>query len=449
MRRSWMIFCVLAAGMLSGCSLDEAKEAGQMCPPTQAFCEKALGELDRLWKQQIDEYCEDAEACGILGNDESKCKNEEALLCKRYICDMSKLFGENDALDGWEKLTNIQTISKHNDEFCPSDNKYCMWQRTDQETIQLSCQSAVAVSCIELGRVLCHNRCIDPYTEAQYCGADDMCSEESYTNCKKNPTDKMCVAGECSNRCPDGQEKCNDICLNWTSNHISECSDGKITCDVNYADCDDDVSNGCETSLLQDSANCGACGYTCKKGEVCVEQECIVNSCSGNLTLCTTESGDACIDTKGSDINNCGACGYQCAEMQPNATLKACRLGQCEYECKSSYINIGNATNTKCIDLSSNTRNCGAIGNSCWTEIEHAADVSCDDGVCSMIACEDGYHEYENECESDSLEHCGTHGKKCSTSRVSNSLTVSCDTGKCRATSCEDGYQLSGGYCWQ
>ncbi len=47
-----------------------------------------------------------------------------------------------------------------------------------------------------------------------------------------------------------------------------------FTCDTGFDDCDSDASDGCETSLLTDGANCGACGKVCLASESCVAGAC-------------------------------------------------------------------------------------------------------------------------------------------------------------------------------
>lgn len=46
------------------------------------------------------------------------------------------------------------------------------------------------------------------------------------------------------------------------------------TCPSGYGDCDGNPDNGCETSLNTNS-NCGSCGYTCTRNEVCRREQCI------------------------------------------------------------------------------------------------------------------------------------------------------------------------------
>ena len=80
----------------------------------------------------------------------------------------------------------------------------------------------------------CGGSCVDPQIDTANCGA---CGKVCSTNPNASPT---CVAGFCGNICTG-----------------------------NYADCDGNVTNGCETLVLgNDATNCGACcgGQTCQSG---------------------------------------------------------------------------------------------------------------------------------------------------------------------------------------
>ncbi len=61
------------------------------------------------------------------------------------------------------------------------------------------------------------------------------------------------------------------------------CADGVCgyRCDLNWADCDNDLTNGCETDLQNDPLNCGTCGRTCDgaPGQPCVNGQCLTKEC--------------------------------------------------------------------------------------------------------------------------------------------------------------------------
>lgn len=116
---------------------------------------------------------------------------------------------------------------------------------------------------------------------------------------------QACEGGRCL--CPSGTTRCGDECVDIKSDpgHCGfcysrcpgpsrarpgrpvtggpSCEDGvcKYVCKPGYADCDGQVSNGCEVDLSTDQANCGACGTACRAGEgqPCVGGKCLTKAC--------------------------------------------------------------------------------------------------------------------------------------------------------------------------
>jgi len=77
------------------------------------------------------------------------------------------------------------------------------------------------------------------------------------------------------------------------------CTNGLCTstCDEGFADCDSDDSNGCETDLASDDANCGACGAMCSGGS-CAASSCLVNPRGdGSDGAFLVDAGDAALNT--------------------------------------------------------------------------------------------------------------------------------------------------------
>lgn len=104
------------------------------------------------------------------------------------------------------------------------------------------------------GTVRCRNTCVDLLNDAANCGAcGARCPGPSTARPGQPSTGgPLCVVGECTYVCKPG-----------------------------FADCDRDVSNGCEANLATDQRNCGACGTKCNvaAGQPCVAGACLTKAC--------------------------------------------------------------------------------------------------------------------------------------------------------------------------
>ena len=106
--------------------------------------------------------------------------------------------------------------------------------------------------------------------------------------------------------------------------------EGEITgCPTGYADCDNDMQNGCEQDIYNDVANCGSCGNVCSVPYgvgSCVEGQCVYD-CNDYYT------GTMCDQ----DIDECSTNTHNCDE---NATCSN-RLEGYNCECNEGYEGDG------------------------------------------------------------------------------------------------------------
>lgn len=68
-------------------------------------------------------------------------------------------------------------------------------------------------------------------------------------------------------------------------------------CEVGLADCDGQVSNGCEVNLLSDPANCGTCGHMCAVANgvsMCSAGACKIARCTPGFSDCNDAVDDGC-----------------------------------------------------------------------------------------------------------------------------------------------------------
>lgn len=150
-------------------------------------------------------------------------------------------------------------------------------------------EGACVLSCQE-GLVECDGTCVDPDTDRAHCGAGPDCSTDPGNECLAG---EICDgAGACALSCQEGLLDCDGTCTNTAidPDHCSDCDTScpdqpgsapvcvssvcDFVCDVGLRDCDGVASNGCESDLLTDESNCGACGVACAPGVACEDGAC-------------------------------------------------------------------------------------------------------------------------------------------------------------------------------
>lgn len=114
------------------------------------------------------------------------------------------------------------------------------------------------------------------------------------------------------------------------------CGTGPLACSTGTGNCDGDVANGCEADLRNDPRNCGACGTRCAQPAntraVCSSGTC-ATACNPNFADCDGDSANGCETNLQASTLHCGRCGNRCS--YPNAVPACmapgtCRLGGCE-----------------------------------------------------------------------------------------------------------------------
>ena len=141
------------------------------------------------------------------------------------------------------------------------------------------------------------------------------------------------------------------------------CRTGFTYCDEGYC-----------ANLRSDVKNCGSCGHECDLGTRCVKGFCMCGSikclnglCSNGKCTCptgTTLCSGACINLQ-TDSANCGSCGHTCLSGQE------CIAGGCkcpDISCKGT-----------CVDSQNDPNNCGGCGTIC------PKGQSCNVGQCVSV----------------------------------------------------------------
>lgn len=153
--------------------------------------------------------------------------------------------------------------------------------------------------------------------------------------------------------CPDGFDRCNDVCADLTS----------------------------------DKNNCGACGHLCGPDDSCYS-----GTCGATISGCgNAPDGHGLVNCNGvcadleKDTNNCGTCGNVCSPSW------SCYRGKCEtawqgpWRCESVPDHMYWCdTGDQCVNVWEDDNNCGACGNAC-PDGDICSEGSCVTGGGSII----------------------------------------------------------------
>ena len=172
------------------------------------------------------------------------------------------------------------------------------------------------------------------------------CDGSPLNGCEVSLLGDASNCGRCENICPFPEQ---DV-----SNR--SCSDGvcNIICGAGFGDCDGDITNGCETLLLDNPSHCGECDKTCGEGMACAGELC------------------ECRDANLSTNSNCGGCGVQCTEGQECQNIN----GGWACDCLAPLIKC----NGGCVDPGASNDHCGGCDIKCPDK------ASCNDGLCFCLS---------------------------------------------------------------
>ncbi len=144
-----------------------------------------------------------------------------------------------------------------------------------------------------------------------------------------------------------------------------------VGCRTDWADCDNDPSNGCEANLSE-PAHCGSCPNTCQPGQVCTPTGCAA-TCTPPLTNCS----GACVNLTTS-TSFCGSCSSQYESLQFGYSPTCTGGGGCD---------PGLTLCGSCVDAQRNPDNCGGCGIVC--PAREVGRALCLDGRC--VPCGPGF----------------------------------------------------------
>ncbi|BGP29675.1 hypothetical protein JCM10296v2_001414 [Rhodotorula toruloides] len=239
------------------------------------------------------------------------------------------------------------------------------------------------------------------------------------------------------NNCGWAGHKCPS---SWVGGGGSQCLGG--ICLPSYCNhlWDLDSLTGQCRDVSSDASNCGKCGQTCNVENAatttCISGQCYASACKPGYTLssgtCTKNIDTTC------DVNNCGSIGKKCPSSWSHGSGSTCIQGVCQPQsCDAGYA--FDPSTSSCRDVTSDTSNCGAVGNACPSS---NGVPQCSNGKCSMQSCSRGYNLVNGACQQANLQtdtnNCGSVGNKCPSS-FPNGVGSTCVNGICQAQSCNTG----------
>ena len=253
----------------------------------------------------------------------------------------------------------------HSDQNCGGCGIAC----TDPDKPCVEKPSGPSCGC-SLGQLYCYDAffgkksCVDPKSNDKNCGAcGTICNPDGPTG--ERPTNAYygCVEGKCD------QPKCEQA----------------------FLDCDQDLSNGCETFAFSNE-HCGACGKACPAGMECKGNRYGIPTCScaANQTYCPIYCvGDWCIAGHcadlASDREHCGACGNRCRLSNDRSSTSICISGLCSFQCVKGRADCNGDPADECeVNTDNDPQNCGACGKVC----DAVAGQACVGGQCVVEPCE-------------------------------------------------------------
>ncbi len=158
---------------------------------------------------------------------------------------------------------------------------------------------------------------------------------------------------------------------------------GYAGCSAGWADCDGIARNGCEVDVVTDPTHCGGCMTNCpgatNASPACVGSTCRI-TCNPGFANCDNNVANGCEVDTATSVNNCGRCGMVCPA--PAHSSPTCIGARCGITCDSGWADCdGNMGNGCEADLS-NANTCGRCNVRC------SGNARCMGGSCTCSGME-------------------------------------------------------------
>ncbi len=346
---------------------------------------------------------------------------------------------------------------------CPGTTVACAGVCVDLQTSLAHCgrcgnacaggQSCVGGACAlvcPMGLNACVDRCVDLASNGANCGACGITCDGGRV-CQRGACDVSCASGQvnCGGSCVDPQVsvahcgRCGAACA--PPNAVARCAMGACgiaSCAPGFADCDGQVSNGCERAV-DTVTNCGRCDVACalpNAVNACVAGACAVARCNAGFLDCDGNPANGCEVNGDRDAFHCGACGARCAATTGVAVCVAGTCGTSSVMCPAGQAECGGSP-SDCETNITTAQNCGRCANVC--AIPNAMSA-CMNGACALADCREGFANCDvdlaNGCEvstASDANNCGACGSRCPARP--NAASV-CAAGQCRLGACNQGF---------
>jgi hypothetical protein len=270
----------------------------------------------------------------------------------------------------------------------------------------------------------------------------ERCDIDETNGCETNLNTDVMNCGACGMECP---------AVNGTPSCVGgQC---RIECERGFGDCDEDASNGCETTV-HDVLNCLGCGEVCMPPEgnqpFCTDEDgCGYSNCADGRGNCAGDPTDKCANDLTTDVDNCGRCGNACsvAHGTPSCVNSKCVIDSCDAgwdNCNLGDDDGGYSDGCE-VNTKQNADNCGSCGNSC--DVGNGSGT-CQDGSCAVVSCKSGFENcdttasdggFKNGCETNLTSdpaHCGGCGNVCTAPHA----MMGCMASQCIAVGCDKDY---------
>lgn len=272
--------------------------------------------------------------------------------------------------------------------------------------------------CVPVGERCCVDPDEDLHGQGLGCLGIDCDETDPETNSSAaeicNAADSDCNGviddGDPAMICPGGAQVLTTVC------DMGNC--GITECVEDWADCDEDATNGCE-ARLDVPMSCGGCDNACAPENAvpeCPGGSCGIDECVDGFGNCDGNEDNGCETMLGSPLN-CGGCGRTCGVLN---AIPGCDGTNCTVaSCNSGFADCDGSPLNGCETSTTSNSNCGGCGMVCAPA---QAVGECSTGTCRITSCAPGWSDCDgdpaNGCETSlrTLTDCGGCGVPCTRS---------------------------------